>query len=113
MYVGEKRIIITKHKKAKPSRKSFWRLNSPGFLSGSLIILIVILCSCTNNEKDFDHSNFKVDVKGAALGPMPVRGGGDPDLGFIAPVVEGTSFDGNPVRITPTGKPTVILFLAH
>ena len=113
MYVGEKRIIITKHKKANPSRKSFWRLNSPGFLSGSLIILIVILCSCTNNEKDFDHSNFKVDVKGAALGPMPVRGGGDPDLGFIAPVVEGTSFDGNSVRITPTGKPTVILFLAH
>ena len=44
---------------------------------------------------------------------MPVRGNGDPDLSFIAPVVEGTSFDGNPVKITPTGKPTVILFLAH
>ena len=113
MYVGEKRIIITNHKTTKPSRKSFWRLNSPSILSGSLIILLVILCSCTNRENNFDHSNFKVDVKGATLSPMPVRGNGDPNLGFIAPVVEGISFDGNPLRITPTGKPTIILFLAH
>jgi len=37
----------------------------------------------------------------------------DPARGKIAPVVNGFGFDGAPLTIEPTGKPMLVVFLAH
>lgn len=37
----------------------------------------------------------------------------DAAVGLAAPIVRGASFDGRPVTIGGTGRPTVVLFLAH
>jgi len=37
----------------------------------------------------------------------------DPARGKIAPVVNGFGFDGSPLTIAPTGKPMLVVFLAH
>jgi len=37
----------------------------------------------------------------------------DPARGKIAPVVNGYGFDGAPLTIEPTGKPMLVVFLAH
>jgi len=37
----------------------------------------------------------------------------DPARGKIAPVVNGFGFDGAPLTIAPTGKPMLVVFLAH
>lgn len=37
----------------------------------------------------------------------------DPARGKLAPVVNGFGFDGAPLTITPTGKPMLVVFLAH
>ena len=37
----------------------------------------------------------------------------DPARGKIAPTVNGFGFDGAPLTITPTGKPRLVVFLAH
>jgi cytochrome c biogenesis protein CcmG/thiol:disulfide interchange protein DsbE len=51
-------------------------------------------------------------ISGSLLPPFP-RAGDDPAKGLTAPTVQGASFDGTPVAIAPTGRPTVILFIAH
>ena len=38
---------------------------------------------------------------------------GDPAKGLTAPTVQGSSFSGSPVAIEPSGRPTVVIFLAH
>ncbi|MFP5342843.1 MAG: TlpA family protein disulfide reductase [Candidatus Limnocylindria bacterium] len=38
---------------------------------------------------------------------------GDPAVGQVAPTVVGSSFDGSPVTIGGTGRPAMIVFLAH
>jgi thiol-disulfide isomerase/thioredoxin len=52
-----------------------------------------------------------VSISGTAL----PRFGDAPDaaVGLVAPTVKGASFDGSEVRIEPTGKFTVLMFLAH
>jgi cytochrome c biogenesis protein CcmG/thiol:disulfide interchange protein DsbE len=47
--------------------------------------------------------------------PLPVftATSGDPAKGMTAPAVTGTSFSGSPVAIQPTGRPTVVIFIAH
>lgn len=37
----------------------------------------------------------------------------DPARGKLAPAVNGFGFDGAPLTITPTGKPMLVVFLAH
>jgi len=37
----------------------------------------------------------------------------DPARGVVAPVVNGFGFDGAPLTIAPTGKPMLVVFLAH
>jgi thiol-disulfide isomerase/thioredoxin len=37
----------------------------------------------------------------------------DPARGKIAPVLNGFSFDGAPLTVAPTGKPMLVVFLAH
>jgi thiol-disulfide isomerase/thioredoxin len=52
-----------------------------------------------------------VAVSGTAL---PAAGGdSDPAVGLTIPMVEGASFDGTPVTISPDDGPTVLIFAAH
>ncbi len=51
-------------------------------------------------------------VAGVAL-PLFETVQGDPAVGRQAPIASGTDFDGNPVELHSTGKPTAIVFLAH
>jgi cytochrome c biogenesis protein CcmG/thiol:disulfide interchange protein DsbE len=37
----------------------------------------------------------------------------DPARGAVAPVLKGFAFDGTPLTIAPTGKPKMVVFLAH
>jgi thiol-disulfide isomerase/thioredoxin len=37
----------------------------------------------------------------------------DPAVGLAAPVLDGASFDGMPLRIGPSEQPTLVVFLAH
>ena len=53
-----------------------------------------------------------VTVTGTAL-PPAAEGGSDPAVGRTAPVVEGASFDGRPVRIGGGGRPGMVFFVAH
>jgi thiol-disulfide isomerase/thioredoxin len=39
--------------------------------------------------------------------------GNDPARGKIAPVLNGFGFDGAPLTVAPTGKPMLVVFLAH
>jgi thiol-disulfide isomerase/thioredoxin len=51
-------------------------------------------------------------ITGAALPALP-SSGADPARGMTAPTVQGVSFDGTPVAIQPSGRPTAIVFVAH
>lgn len=56
-----------------------------------------------------------VEVTGAALPPAGASGssGADPAVGMTIPTVVGQTFDGAPLTIAPTGRPMIILGVAH
>jgi thiol-disulfide isomerase/thioredoxin len=67
-------------------------------------------------------SNSGDVVTGAEFQPVQAEGemlvqledpNDDPARGKIAPVVNGFGFDGAPLTIAPTGKPMLVVFLAH
>jgi thiol-disulfide isomerase/thioredoxin len=51
-------------------------------------------------------------VDGAALPPLPASGA-DPAVGAAMPTLSGTGLDGAPVTIPTTGRPTMVMFVAH
>jgi len=58
-------------------------------------------------------SNQPVEVVGAALEPF-ASPSGDPAVGQTAPTLNGASFDGTPISITPgDGRQYMVVFLAH
>ena len=54
----------------------------------------------------------KVTVEGKPLPTLP-DSGPDPAKGETAPILSGENFQGEPVTIAPTGKPRMVVFLAH
>ncbi len=65
-----------------------------------------------------DGQSAPVEIDGTSLDP--IDGGGvfddpaiDPVVGSVAPVLQGTGFDGDDVVIGPDGRPKVVYFLAH
>lgn len=53
-----------------------------------------------------------VTVAGAAL-PTLESPESDPAVGTVAPTVTGSTFEGRPVQIGGTGRPVMVLFVAH
>jgi cytochrome c biogenesis protein CcmG/thiol:disulfide interchange protein DsbE len=53
-----------------------------------------------------------VTVEGATL-PVPPETGDDPALGMRAPTLRGFDFDGAPFDTAATGRPKMLVFLAH
>ena len=75
------------------------------------IALMIFIRGCSNDG--FNHSDFKVEIKGDNLIKMPKRGTIDPAMGINAPEITGSSFENQPIQIRPSGKVTIILFLAQ
>lgn len=61
---------------------------------------------------DFDTSPAAVDAGSGVLPALP-DGGDDPAAGQAAPRVEGVGRDGEAVTLPATGRPTILVFLAH
>ena len=51
-------------------------------------------------------------VTGTALAPLP-EAGDDPAVGTAMPTLSGTALDGTNLTIPATGRPTMIMFVAH
>jgi cytochrome c biogenesis protein CcmG, thiol:disulfide interchange protein DsbE len=68
----------------------------------------------TDGTSNGDSSeNQPVDISGAALDPF-VSANGDTAVGVVAPTLNGQSFDGTPVTVTPgDGRAYMVVFLAH
>jgi len=57
--------------------------------------------------------NQPVEVVGDALEALP-ESGTDPAIGLVAPTINGHTFDGSNLSVTPgDGKPYMVVFLAH
>jgi cytochrome c biogenesis protein CcmG/thiol:disulfide interchange protein DsbE len=54
-----------------------------------------------------------VTVTGDDLPALPEDGGDDPAIGTAMPTLSGTALDGTSLTIPTTGRPTLIVFLAH
>ncbi len=57
-------------------------------------------------------SDTPATVEGNPLTPLP-DSGDDPAVGTAMPTLSGTGLDGSPVTIPATGRPTMIMFVAH
>ena len=53
-----------------------------------------------------------VTVTGSALTPLP-DAGTDPAVGTAMPTLTGTGLDGEPLTVPTSGRPTMIMFVAH
>ena len=81
-----------------------------------LVVAVVIAVSASGGDsesaKATDHETGAVTVEGDAL-PRYTDTSVDTAIGDTIPTLSGVSFDGSPVTIAPTGKPQVVIFVAH
>lgn len=87
---------------------------------GVLVLALAVVAALSAGGDDSPSSSAggvqevrPVAVTGTALPALPREGGADPAVGKEIPLVEGLSFDGDPVSIAKDGKPKVVLFVAH
>ena len=78
------------------------------------LALIVWMAVSIAGEADIDPSIAlgEVTVEGNNL-PFLAEPSADPALGFTAPTVTGTDFDGATHTVGPDGRPKILIFLAH
>lgn len=80
-----------------------------------LVVAVVIAVSSTGSDKQAKATKYEtgaVTVDGDAL-PRYTDASVDTAIGDTIPTLSGLSFDGSPVTIGPTGKPGVVIFVAH
>jgi cytochrome c biogenesis protein CcmG/thiol:disulfide interchange protein DsbE len=65
-----------------------------------------------NSAKATSHETGAVEVVGSAL-PDFHQEGSDPAIGETIPTLNGVTFDGSSITIGPTGRPKVVMFVAH
>jgi cytochrome c biogenesis protein CcmG, thiol:disulfide interchange protein DsbE len=68
--------------------------------------------TATDNASSSAAETQPVTVDGAAL-PAPPETGDDLAIGVTPPTLNGFRFDGSAMDITPGGRPTMVVFLAH
>ena len=68
--------------------------------------------TATDNSSSSAAETQPVTVDGAAL-PAPPDAGADPAIGLTPPTLQGFTFDGSPIDITPGGRAKMVVFLAH
>lgn len=107
----------------KPARRTPWW---PFAAVAAVIVLagvIAIVASRGGDEPSGGAAaateTAPVQVEGTALPTPPpdaiglIPPASDPAVGQVAPTLHGVSFDGSPVTIGGTGRPTIVLFVAH
>lgn len=83
--------------------------------AGALALLAILIGSATDDETPLPAGTEQVravTVSGSSL-PQYRAGADDPASGMAAPVVNGSTFSGEPVTVGGAGEPQVLLFLAH
>jgi cytochrome c biogenesis protein CcmG/thiol:disulfide interchange protein DsbE len=73
-------------------------------------LIAFVASSSGPSVADPDTPYGEVAVDGAL---PPYTGGADTAVGMAMPVASGTTLDGTPLTIEPTGSPQAIVFLAH
>lgn len=79
------------------------------------LAVVAVVASGGGGGDDDPSMAVTADVtsSGRAL-PRLTDGGADPAVGSAAPQLEGSTFEGTPITITPgDGKATIVLFVAH
>jgi cytochrome c biogenesis protein CcmG/thiol:disulfide interchange protein DsbE len=84
----------------------------------ALVIVIAVVVAVASSGGDDSGSaaaqeTAAVKVEGSPLPDFPGNDAVDPAVGTVAPTLIGESFDESKVTIGPTGKPQVVVFLAH
>jgi cytochrome c biogenesis protein CcmG, thiol:disulfide interchange protein DsbE len=97
---------------------------SRGWLFGGIAVVVVgaaiiaLLATRGGDDSNSAASTAGIEqtrdvaVTGAAL-PAYVSGGTDAGVGTAPPQLSGATFTGDPVIIAPSGKPTIVFFVAH
>jgi uncharacterized cupredoxin-like copper-binding protein len=86
-----------------------------GALVGLLAIVAVVLArpGADRSDQGARHrESGEVTVSGEQL-PVLSQAGTDPAVGRRAPALSGTDFEGRPVATAASGKPQVVILLAH
>lgn len=77
-----------------------------------LAIAITLAGGGSSQATTVDFDTASAAASGAALAPMP-ESGTDPAVGQPAPTIKGTDRSGASVTLPTSGRPTIVLFLAH
>jgi thiol-disulfide isomerase/thioredoxin len=93
-----------------------WLLPVAGLVIAGVAVVAIVLSQAGSGAGASASPTFVAPtaptITGTAL-PRFEQTIGDAAKGQPAPVVQGHDYQGNAVSITPTGKPTVVLFAAH
>lgn len=77
-----------------------------------LALIVWMAVSIVGDTLDPSIAFGEVTVEGTPL-PFLADPAADPTLGFTAPTVTGTDFDGSTHTVGPDGRPKILIFLAH
>jgi thiol-disulfide isomerase/thioredoxin len=80
--------------------------------AGLLAVVIAVAGGDSSSATPTDFDTTAAVTEGAALAELP-EAGTDPAVGQQAPLIEGTDRNGDAITLPSTGKPTIVLFLAH
>ncbi len=92
-----------------------------GGVAAVVVVAIVVAVVASGSGDNASARKFETHAVTVTGTPLPQYdstrysgNGDDPAIGMTIPTVTGVSvFDGNPVTITPNGKPQAIVFVAH
>ena len=89
-----------------------------GLVAGAVVIALVMALLLSRGSEEITATEPTVEAGTAALPeyPPPAADGtqpADPAVGRPAPIVSGEQFDGAPITLPDSGRPAVIVFLAH
>jgi len=81
------------------------------------LLLVAVVVTKASNDDGAGEANAAVEVRpvtvaGAALAAHS-DASPDPAVGVVAPTVTGTTFEGQPMQAGGTGRPALVLFVAH
>jgi thiol-disulfide isomerase/thioredoxin len=77
----------------------------------ALVTLIVTVVSGDEDKPTTDFDTTAAVVEGKSLQPLPADD--DPAVGEPAPTIEGIGLDGSQIVAPASGRPTVLVFVAH
>lgn len=111
---------------ARPGRTMWWIVGVVAVVIVGALVVAMVVASRSNTTNaggtikgggtivPSGPLNYgDVSVTGDALPAIPESGGPDPAIGKAVPKLAGEQFNGAPLTIPATGKPKVVMFVAH